>query len=327
MIGGLEGSMRTPLLVLIATFVSMGCMKTNDVAPDNGTDKRIALSYDDAPRGDGRVFTGAERTAELIKQWNKTGPVVIFSTTRELEANGSHDRLRDYAEAGHLIANHSDAHPWASQTEVADYLDGIDRAEARLDGLPNRRPWFRFPYLDEGGYGEDGPGLEKRDALRAGLAERRLRNGYVTIDTYDWHLDALLQTALRDGRTVDRDALGRVYADMVVEAAEHYDSMALDVLDRRPAQILLLHENDVAALFTDEAVAALRTAGWTIIDPDEAYTDPIAQIQPETRFAGKGRIAAIARDRGRSGAEYFDHWSSDEAGIEARIERERIFSD
>ena len=41
--------------------------------------------------------------------------------------------------------------------------------------LAESRSWFRFPYLDEGAGDK-----EKRDAVRAGLAERGLVNGYVT---------------------------------------------------------------------------------------------------------------------------------------------------
>lgn len=227
-----------------------------------------------------------------------------------------------------MLANHSHTHMWASRTETPDYIADIDAAEARLDGLPNRRDWFRFPFLDEGGRGDDDiAALDKRDALRDALAERGLKSGYVTVDTYDWHLDRLWQHALRDAKTVDRDALGRVYADLVVDAANHYDRMARDVLDRRPAQVLLLHENDLAAAFTVEMVAALRADGWILIDPDTAFADPIASHLPETRFSGMGRIAAIARDQGRSGADYFDHWSVSEAGIESRLAADGVFTD
>ncbi|WP_298915357.1 polysaccharide deacetylase family protein [uncultured Algimonas sp.] len=309
----------------IAASAQTGMAQTE---PDPGS-KRIALTYDDAPRGDGRLFTGADRTEALLDQWDKagTGPVAIFATTRGLDRDGR-ARLQAYGQAGHRIANHTDTHPWASRTSVGEFIADTDRAETLLEGLPNRRPWFRFPYLDEGGYGEDRIAARaKREALRQALSERGLRNGYVTVDTYDWHLDSLLQQALKDGRAVDEDALGRVYADMVVDAAAHYDRMAMDVLGARPAQVLLLHENDIAALATHRMVAALRRAGWTIIDPDEAYADPALQAAPDTLFSGMGRLAAIARESGRAGADDFDHWSADEAGIEARVAAEKAFGE
>lgn len=290
--------------------------------------KRIALSYDDAPRGDGRMFTGEERTKALIQQWEQagTGPVVIFSTTQGFDTDAGAERIKAYSEAEHVIANHSHTHPWASRVSVEDYLAGIDQAEADLAAFDNRRPWFRFPYLDEGGYGEDREAArEKRDALREGLAERGLRNGYVTIDTFDWHMDRRLQDALRDGKTVDEAALKRIYADMAVEAAEHFDRMALDVIGHRPAQVLLLHENDVAALATVAMVTALREAGWTIISPDEAYADNTLAADPDTLFSGMGRVASRAFEAGKNSADYLDHWSADEAGIDARLDAAGVF--
>jgi peptidoglycan/xylan/chitin deacetylase (PgdA/CDA1 family) len=291
--------------------------------------KRIALSYDDAPRGDGRMFTGAERTQAMIAQWDRaeTGPVALFVTTQGLDTQSGRDRVAAYAAAGHLIANHSHAHMWASRTDTDVYIADIDQAEAALAPFSNRRPWFRFPYLDEGGYGEAQPAEAKRNALRDVLAARDLMSGYVTIDTYDWHLEQVWQDALRDGKSVDRAALAQVYADMVVDAAAHYDRMAMEILGRRPAQVVLLHENDLAASFTVDMVAALRADGWTIIDPDTAFADPIAQTLPKTRFAGMGRIAALAQDAGRSGADYFDHWSSSAAAIEARLQADAVFTD
>lgn len=318
--------------VLLVAALLFACADTS-LAQSNEMDasgKRIALSYDDAPRGDSQVFSGQARTAALIQQWKDpdVGPVLIFATTRGMEEASGRERIIDYASAGHLIANHSHSHMWASRTDVADYIADIDRAETLLTGLDNRRPWYRFPFLDEGGYGEDETkALAKRDAYREALAERGLMNGYVTVDTFDWHLDNLWQQALRDGRTVDRDALAKVYADMAVEAANHYDRIALDVLGRRPAHMLLLHENDLAAAFTKEMVAALRADGWTIIDPDTAYADPIASVIPATRYGGDGRVAAIAHDQGKRGAEYFDHWSSTAEGIEKRLEEAGVFSD
>lgn len=332
---------RFHFVVLLVASLVLACAPSGktQTMPDTATAdtvmkdgpgrKRIALTYDDAPRGDGAIFSGPARTQALLNAWDAadTGPVAIFVTTQGLDRHEGRARIQAYAAAGHLIANHSHSHPWASRTDTVAYIADIDRAETELDSFANRRDWFRFPFLDEGGRGEAGPALAKRDALRAALKARGLISGYVTVDTYDWHMERLWQQAVRDGRSVDRAALSRIYSDMVVEAANHYDAMSIAVLGRRPAQVLLLHENDLAAAFTVDMVAALRADGWTIIDPDTAFADPIADHLPDTRFSGMGRIAAIARDAGLSGAETFDHWSASEAGIESRMDVAGVFSD
>lgn len=333
---GLPALMIRLTLLLLSFFILVGCTdpapkieRETAPAPDLSTQKRIALTYDDGPRGDGRVFTGPDRTNALIQQFEiaKTGPVAMFVTTQGLDTQSGRDRIHAYAAAGHRIANHSHTHPWASRTERSDYIADIDTAEAALAPFANRRAWFRFPYLDEGGYGDEDTGLPKRDTLRAALADRGIMSGYVTVDTYDWHMERVWQDALAAGKTVDEAALSAAYSDMVVDAADHYDAMAMDILGRRPAHVLLLHENDLAASFTIDMVDALRAKGWTIIDPDLAFADPIATQMPETRFSGMGRVAALASDAGRSGAEYFDHWSTSEAGIEARLAQDGVFSD
>lgn len=313
---------------LIASFLGCQTPKPNDPAAVPRADtKRIALTYDDAPLGQGPIFSGQQRTDAFIAQLRKSrsGPVTIFVTTQGMDDADGAARVTAYADAGHLIANHSDTHPWGSRLPIDDYIADIDTAELKLKGLPNRRPWYRFPYLDEGGYGDANQDKARRDIYRTALAERGLMSGYVTIDTYDWHLDSLWRKAERAGETADMDALSKVYVNMVLDAANHYDAMSQDVLGRRAAQVLLLHENDLAASFTSAMIDALRNDGWEIISADEAYKDEIADYAPETLFSGMGRIAAIARDQGKSGTEFFDHWSASEAGIEARTQTENVF--
>jgi peptidoglycan/xylan/chitin deacetylase (PgdA/CDA1 family) len=318
------------LSCLLIFSVVCGCSPSElaEEAP-KAPSKKIALSYDDGPLGDGPRFSGRERTDALIAQWAEaeTGPVAFFVTTRGLDRTEGIDRIFDYAAAGHLIANHSDQHNRASRTSLEDYISDIDRAEARLKVFENRRPWFRFPYLDEGGSVSGARSLEKRDALRAALDQRGLLSGYVTVDTYDWHLDSLWSDAVRNGKDVNMEALSRVYVEMVVDAAEHYDDLALRVLHRRPVQVLLLHENDLAASFTIKMVDALRANGWEIVDPDIAFADPIAAQLPKTLFSGMGRISALAVDRGMTDRQTLDHWSVSRAAIESRIETVGAFKE
>jgi len=318
-------------LVLVALGVSvfMGCKSPAPDAVASSEPKRIALTYDDAPLGQGPVLTGEQRTAEFLKQLKESGsgPVTIFVTTQGMDTASGRQRIKSYADAGHLIANHSDSHQWASRTPIDDYVNDIDVAERKLRGLPNRRPWYRFPYLDEGGYGDANTDKARRDTLRKALSDRGLMSGYVTIDTYDWHLDSVWRNAVQTGKKADMEALSKVYVDMVLDAANHYDRMSQDVLGRRAAQVLLLHENDLAASFTADMVASLRADNWEIISADEAFNDDIAGYAPKTLFSGMGRIAAIASDQGKSGGEFFDHWSASEKGIEARTEKDKVFSE
>lgn len=261
--------------------------------------KRIAFSFDDVPRRAGAFFTPDQRGARLIRALRRAGirQAGFFVTTGHLldpDGVGGEARIRNYAAAGHVIGNHTVTHPWLRRTEPAAYLAEIDRADAWLRHMPGYRPWFRFPYLDEGGRD-----LARRDAIRAGLRERRLANAYVTIDNYDWHLDAIANTARREGRAMDMGALRDLYVETLVRTADFYDRMARDTIGRSPVHVLLLHETDLNALFIADVAAGLRAAGWQIVSMDEAYRDPIAAIEPDTWFLGEGRVAALAQLAGR----------------------------
>lgn len=271
------------------------CLTGSTLASDQ---KRIALSFDDIPRHAGGFFTPDERTQKLIDALKRTGvnQAGFFVTTGNLEnpdGHGGEVRIQAYVAAGHVIANHSHSHQWLSRTDVKDYLADLDKAEEWLAEQAGHRPWFRYPYLDEGR--DD---VEKRDALREALRARGLLNAYVTVDNYDWHLDRLASDAKTDQKMMDMEALGALYVETLLQTSNFYDDMAQKTIGRSPAHVLLLHETDLAALYIDDVVEAFRNDGWEIISMDEAYSDPIASIEPDTLYLGGGRVAAIAHTKG-----------------------------
>jgi len=170
-----------------------------------------------------------------------------------------------------------------------------------LKARPGYRPWFRFPFLDEGGRDK-----VKRDALRAGLKARGLINGYVTAESSDWNIESLTIAAKKAGKPIDMKALRDLYVESHVEAAEFYDGLALKTLGRSPAHVMLLHETDIAALFIGDLVKALKARGWTIITADEAYADPLRDAAPDTPFAQGTLIEALAWEKGLPAPRWYD---------------------
>jgi peptidoglycan-N-acetylglucosamine deacetylase len=255
--------------------------------------KELALSFDDAPLPDSDLMTGDARAEAIISGLAEAGvPRVVFFANPGRPTPNGESRLRRYAAAGHFLANHSLTHPNLDDLTAEDYLANVAAADAQLRGLPHYRHWFRYPYLSEGAT------AEKRDAVRAGLRRLHLKNGYVTINTWDWRLAALLDEAAGRGDHVDMEAMRALYIETVVQAADTYDAIAVRFLHRSPRHVILLHENDLAALYIGDLVAALRADGWTIISPDRAYSDRIARREPDTFWLGQGRVAALARIAG-----------------------------
>jgi peptidoglycan-N-acetylglucosamine deacetylase len=281
--------MRTLFAVFLALL---------SVAMPAAAQKRIALSFDDIPRHQGAFMTPDERGKRLIAALKraKVKQAVFFlnpSKLMEPQGEGGEARIATYVRAGHVIANHSNAHPALTAVPAEAYLADIDAAEGWLKGRPGYRPWFRFPFLNEGRQDK-----VKRDAVRAGLAARGLRNGYVTADAADWHIDDLTIAAAKAGKAIDMAALRNFYVARHVESANVYEDIAVKTLGRAPAHVMLLHETDIAALFIGDLVQALRKDGWTIISADEAYRDPISKLMPDVPSAQGTLTEALAWEKG-----------------------------
>jgi peptidoglycan/xylan/chitin deacetylase (PgdA/CDA1 family) len=282
--------------------------------------RSIALTFDDAPREDTVRFTGAERGAELLARLREAGVprAAIFVNSFRMDEEGRR-RIEAYAAAGHTIANHSHSHLDIDATDAAAYVADIAAAHDRLAELPTYLRWFRYPFLREGA------DRSKRDHARRELSRLGYRNGYVTVNTFDWHMDTLLQQAFRSGRSVDYDRLRQVYLEVLLGCVEFTDTLAQKVLGRSPRHVLLLHENDLNALFARDLVVALRESGWTIIAPETAFEDEIASMETDTIFPGNpGRIGEIAYDRGVRGP--LNHESCNMQYLERLFEERKVFS-
>lgn len=280
--------MRTLLLALAALL--LGALPAQ-------AQKRIALTFDDVPRARGAFLTPEERTRRLIATFRKARVTVgFFVNPGQIGVDdgvGGAERIARYVRAGHVIANHGYSHLSLSATPVDAYLADLDKATDWLAKQPGYRPWYRFPYLDEG-RGDKA----KRDALRAALAARGLQNGYVTVDGADWNMEANTLAAKKAGKRIDRKALRALYVETMVEAAEYGDQLAQKALGRQPAQVFLMHETDLAALYIGDVIRELRKRGWTIISPDAAYADPIHTTAPNVPSAQGTLLEAIAWEKG-----------------------------
>ncbi len=259
--------------------------------------KRIALTFDDIPRVQGSFFTPDERTKRLIASLKaaRVRQAAFFLNPGSLTKDfglGGEARISAYVAAGHVLGNHTNTHVGLSSSSVETYLAEVDAAEAWLKGRPGYRPWFRFPYLDEGATDK-----AKRDALRAGLAARGLRNGYVTADGSDWFLDDLVNKAKAEGKELDLGQLRRLFVRMHVSGAEAADDLAQHTLGRSPAHVMLMHETDITAMFLPDMVAELKRHGWTIITADEAYRDRLKDAFPDTPNARGDLISKIAVEK------------------------------
>jgi hypothetical protein len=200
--------------------------------------------------------------------------------------------------------------------DAQSYLADIDAADAWLKNLPGYRPWFRFPFLDEGGRDK-----AKRDAVRQGLAERQLANAYVTAESSDWNLETLTREAVLAGKAIDRKALRDLYITWHIEAANYADALMQKAIGRQPAQVLLLHETDLAAMFIGDLVKALRRDGWTVISADEAYSDQLQHVVTDAPHAGGTVTEMLAWAKGLPAPRWYKF---NNTALAARVFRQEV---
>ena len=105
-----------------------------------------------------------------------------------------------------------------------------------------------------------------------------------------------------------------------------YDKIAKKQLGRSPKHVLLLHENDMAALYLGELIQHTRGKGWEIISPQEAYQDSLAKrYNPKTfTFNKQGRVAALAHSNGAA-KNLLRHKNENAEYLKMRIKELKIF--
>ena len=258
---------------------------------------QIAITIDDAPKSDSIIYTGNDRIKTIVDKLSRLNipEVMIFATGKNISRKQGWERLRLYADKGHLIANHSYEHFDLNKVTAAEFGGDILKNHELIKDLPTFSRFFRYPFLHEG------KTTAQREYIRNFLKEQRLANGYVTIDNWDWYICLLMIEAKKKQRPINFENLKKLYIDHIWSAIRFYDQLAVEYLGRSPKHVLLLHDIDTTALFIDGLVEYIRQKDWEIISPVNAYQDPIADYWPKTLINNQGRVMAMAIDKGYKG--------------------------
>lgn len=218
----------------------------------------------------------------------------LFVTGKNVDDPHGAALLERWASAGHRLGNHTYSHrPMFSKTPVEEFEQDVLRNDALLGAKPGFRKWFRFPALKEGAT------PEIRDRLRAFLASKGYRNGSVTIDASDWYYDQRLRDRLKADPRFDVTRYRQPYLDHIWDRARYYDALSRDVLGRAIPHTLLVHYNLLNSLFLGDVLAMFRRNGWSVVDAEQAFADPVFERQPKTAPAGESLIWALARETGK----------------------------
>lgn len=279
---------------------------------------QIALTFDDAPMGSSALYSGPERTQRLIDvlKENKI-EAAFFVNPERLNRNGGRGRIMAYSQAGHLIANHTYSHIDLRKSTPAQFIKEIDQADALLKQFPTYTKWFRYPYLHEG------ETVVARDEVRKHLQNIGYKNGYVTVDNYDYYLNDLVQSALKRKKEVDMPGVCKMLVDLMWDGIRYYDNVAKMHIGS-VTHVLLMHENDVEARCLPDLIQKIRSNNWTIVSPKAAFDDKLLANEPDTLFLSQGRVAALAHVK--TGTKYTSRWESPQA-LDQEWAKRKLVSD
>lgn len=228
--------------------------------------KRIAITIDDAPSPSTPLFTGLQRALSIIDHLRKSEapPIGVFAIGSHVVDFGS-EQLQLFGLAGHAVCNHTYSHRSLKNCSAESYIQDIKKAETLLKKLPGYAPLFRHPYLDEG-Y------PTQSEKVNSALKDLGYTNARITINNCDYYMSYIMQKALRAGKRIDYEKLRSVYLKVMLECVEYFDGWFALQGKQSMNHVLLMHSNDLTALYIGDLVHALRDRGWTLISIHDAYT-------------------------------------------------------
>lgn len=264
---------------------------------DPSASRVVAVTFDDLPVVGARdLAMMQEVTSKLLTKtaafkMPATGFVVGRMLGEPVAEAGRVALLEQWLDAGHGLGNHTYSHPSLYDTPLADYEQNVLRGETVTKQLLAKRNeqmrYFRHPYLNTG------PDLATKTAFEQFLADHDYAVAPVTIDS-DEYIYALAYSKARAAEDHDLAArIGRDYVRYMAEMFAFYEQLARDLMDREPAQILLLHANTLNADYLDELASMMRRRGYAFTTLEAALQDP-AYALPD-QYAGKSGLSWLQR--------------------------------
>lgn len=257
----------------------------------------IAITIDDFNWNKSLRLSPDERNRAILQALRSHGDLkaAVFVACRNAESDKGKELLREWDQAGHLIANHSFSHKYLNSKNVTAevFTADIAKCDEIIRSYPNFQKLFRFPYLKEGDT------AAKRDAVRAFLEQNGYHIGHVSIDASDWAIDDRLSSRLAKDPAADVQPYRDFYLSHMWERAQYYDDLARKVLGRSVKHTILMHYNLLNALFLGDLLDMFKSKRWKLIDAQEAFKDPVFQARPKNVPAGESIIWALAKETGK----------------------------
>lgn len=264
--------------------------------------RTVAFTFDDLPMSRDGAY-GLERmqdvTPRLVGQLRRAG-IVAVGFVNEAKLDKVDDRsarlartalLEQWLDAGMELGNHTYGHVSFWSTPREEYQQQVLRGERVTRALLAERGlkprYFRHPYLNTG------PDLRTKEAFERFLAEHGYQVTPVTVDNLDVTYALAYDNAYQRGDSALMRRIGGAYIEHMRDSFAFSEELSRRVLDREPAQVLMLHANALNADYLDELVAMLRERGYGFVPTEVALRDP-AYRSPDT-YAGRQGLSWLQR--------------------------------
>lgn len=281
--------LRTVLAVLTAALLLAN--------PAAAAPKRsVAVTFDDLPYQapaaelcDPAQATKLTRDFVAMLKPLKTRATAFVNEGKVCEAQRSTllpKLLNVWLDAGLGLGNHTfshiNIHRNTADAWLADVDVGAPYTRAALGKRGRSLKYFRHPYLFTG----ETP--EKKAAMAAGLAARGYTVAPVTIDNNDWMFAAVYRKAETAGDKALMRKIGEAYVAHMAAVLDHYEPYSAELTGgREPAQVLLLHANDLNRDWYPKVHALFKARGYRFVSLDTALKDPVYAL-PDTYVKANG---------------------------------------
>jgi peptidoglycan/xylan/chitin deacetylase (PgdA/CDA1 family) len=269
--------------------IPIGCLLLS--LPFSVVAQNIAFSFDDGfdPRSQKNA---AQWNATLLDGLARSDVKAIFyASGSRVDSPEGLSLVSDWGDRGHDVSNHTYSHFSLGSNLLEDFIADVEKNEGLLMNAPGWVKRLRFPYLKEGRT------AEKRDGFRKWMTDHGYQSGAVSIDASDWYYSNRYEAWTANHQTEQPLAFRKAYLDHLWDRASYYDGLSQSIFNRSINHIILLHTNAINAAFIIDVVGMFRAKGWNIIEPDDAYSDPVYATLPHTLPAGESILWSFAKQK------------------------------
>jgi peptidoglycan-N-acetylglucosamine deacetylase len=274
--------------VVMASFSGLARI----LEPSEGS--KIAFTFDDPTTNGGANLRWQELNERILAALaNHKIRAALFVCGKRIDSAAGRQLITAWDRQGHFVANHSYSHLYFNNVTLGEFEADALKNEPLIRDYSHFTRLFRYPFFKEGDT------IEKRDRMRAFLKERAYRIGRATIDASDWAISARLESRVEGDPKANLVGYRDYFLQHIWERSQFYDSLARRMLSRSVRHTILLHYNALNALYLDDLIGKFLEKGWTLVDADFAYGDPVYDRQPKIVPAGESLIWALAKETGQ----------------------------